>query len=232
MGAGDPSDFYVDVFEPTGDQYVKPLAGNPFAAVTLLRAIVENGTFNLDDLGDTGEQLVKPMNDKLKKYVGSRGNTPMFGLAMYFRMTGNQYVGPIFAALQALNTLDGAFGITAHLGREAKGRVVRSVLTPGQSAIVLTLPIEQPLAFVLYTVEKSDGPRVVVLVNHAVMRPDHPYVAHSVITWLRGLATPDEAAMAKGRVLQGKATAPGPADSGTIRISIQRTDPGAKQGGG
>lgn len=77
-------------------------------------AVAENRTVNIDDFGDTGEQLVKPMNDKLRKYVGARKSTPMFGLAMYFTMTGDQYVGPIIAGIQALNTLDRIFGIEAH----------------------------------------------------------------------------------------------------------------------
>jgi hypothetical protein len=207
VGGGDRSDFYIDVFAPTGDQYVKPRAGNPLAALTLVRAVAENGTLNLTDFADTGEQLVKPMNDKLAKYVGSRANTPMFGLAMYFRMTGNQYVGPVIAALQALNTLDGAFGITAHLGHEAKDRVMRALLSPGQSSFVLTLPIEQPLSFVLYTAEKADGVRVVMLVNHAITRQDHPHAGHPVITWLRGMTTADAAAIAEGRACYGRPAA-------------------------
>ena len=228
VGGGDQSDFYIDVFAPSGDQYVKPRAGNPRAALTLVRAVVENGTLNLADLADTGEQLVKPMNDKLAKYVGSRANTPMFGLAMYFRMTGNQYVGPVIAAIQALNMLDGAFGITVHLGHDAKDTVMRALFSPGQSSFVLTLPIEQPLSFVLYTAEKADGVRVVVLVNRAVTRQDHPHASHPVITWLRGMATADAAAIAEGRARYGKPAASDaepPGAGPTITIGFGRGVP-------
>jgi hypothetical protein len=187
VGGGDPSDFYIDVFEPRGDQYVKPMAGNPHAASILLRAVAEQGAFNLADMKDTGEQLLKPMNDKIGKYVGSRANTPMFGLAMYFTMTGNQYVGRLIAALQATSVLDGAFGVTAHLGQEPKDRFMHDLLSPGQSLAVFGLPIEQPVSFVLYVAEKIDGPRILLLVNRAVQSRAHPFGDHDVIRWLRGM---------------------------------------------
>ena len=139
------------------------------------------------DLGDTGEQLLKPMNDKLKKYVGSRANTPMFGLAMYFKMTGNQYVGPIMAAIQAPSILDGVFGITSHLGPAAMDQLRQHLHTPGQSLIVFSLPIVQPLSFVLFVAEKVDGPRIVLLVNRSANDPSHPFADHPVIQWLRDL---------------------------------------------
>lgn len=188
VGSGDPSDFYVDVFAPSGDQYVKPLAGNPRAAVTFVRSIAERDRLNLAELGDTFEQLLRPINQKLTKYSGSRGGTPMVGLGMYFRMTGNQYVGPIVAALQALVGLDGALGITHHLGPGVAGRLMRALLSPGQSSFILSLPIEQPLSFVLYLAEKVDGPRAVLIVNHNVVRDQHPYPDHPVVRWLRQVA--------------------------------------------
>jgi hypothetical protein len=224
VGGGHPSDFYIDVFEPSGDQYVKPLAGNPGAAVTMLRAIVENGSFDLAELGDTGEQLLKPMNDKLAKYVGSRAGTPMFGLAMYFTMTGNQKVGPIIAALQALNTLDVAFGITHHRGARVMGLIMRGVLSPGQSCLVVPLPIEQPLSLVLYTVRKLDGVRVVMLVNDAVRKAEHPFFGHPVIAWLRERTTPDPTAKGEGEVLAAPIS--DPRERGRTVISVQRTPRG------
>ena len=190
VGGGHASDFYIDVFEPTGDQYVKPQAGNPKAAATLMRAIVERSKFGLGDIDDKHEWLFGPMNKKLVKYVGSRGNTPMFGLGMYFRVTGNQYVGPIIASLAALNGLDRAFGITHHRGPAAMDKIMRGVMSPGNPAFIVTLPIEQPLAFVLYVAEKVDAPRVVLLVNEAVINPVHPYANHVVIAWLLQLARP------------------------------------------
>jgi hypothetical protein len=196
VGGGDPSDFYIDVFEPTGDQNVRPLAGNPKAAVTLLRAVVDQqGSFKLGDLGDTGESLYKPMNDKIQKYAAGRGNTPMFGLSMYFTMTGDQYVGPVIAALQAPMALDRAFGIAHHLGIGAMDKFMREVMgpgpAPGHAGLILSLPFAQPLSFILYVALKQDRPRAVLLVNSTVRSATHPYGDHPVIQWLRGRATPD-----------------------------------------
>jgi hypothetical protein len=194
VGGGDPSDFYIDVWEPTGDQYVKPCAGNPKAAFILHRAVAEKGAFDLADMDDTGEQLVKPMNDKLQRYIASRKATSMLGLAMYFKMTGNQKVGPVIAGLQALSVLDLAFGITQHLGQDAMEKVMAEVVPgtslPGPTGVVLSLPMKQPLSFVLYAARKTDRFRAVLLVNHAVTSVAHPFAGHPVIRWLRETATP------------------------------------------
>jgi hypothetical protein len=190
VGGGDRSDFYVDVFEPTGDQYIKPKAGNPHAASIVRQALTGQGEFRLSDLQDSGEHMVKTMNDKCVKYVGSRGgNTPMLGLGMYFRMTGNQYAGPVFAAYKALDVLDGAFGITAHRGQATKDRLVQAVMSPGQSAFVVTTPSPYGLAFLLYVVDKVDGVRAIMLVNHGVATKPHEFSDHEVIRWLRTQAT-------------------------------------------
>jgi hypothetical protein len=193
VGGGDPSDFYVEVFAPQGDRFVNPLAGNPQAAVAVLRAVAERGSFNLGELGDTAEQLLKRMNEKLTKYVGFRDSTPMLGLAMYFTMTGNQKVGPVIAGYQAPTILDRAFGITHHLGQSAMDTIMREVMTgepsPGHSGVVLSLPIAQALSFVLYVARKTDRPRAVLLVNEAAADPAHKYASHPVIQWLRALTT-------------------------------------------
>jgi hypothetical protein len=39
IGGGHPSDFYIDVLEPSGDPYVKPKAGNPAGADLLLKTV-------------------------------------------------------------------------------------------------------------------------------------------------------------------------------------------------
>lgn len=184
VGGGDPSDFYIDVLEPTGDQFVKPKAGNPLGASRFLKALAEHGSINLAELGDTGE-LVGTMNAKLKKYVDSRANTPMFGLSIYFTMTGNQYLGPLIAGLQAMNTLDGAFGITEFLGHATKDRLLHDLVSRDQTFAVLPLPIRQPLSFVMNVVEKVDGPKVHLLVNTSVGDGAHPFANHPVVRWLR-----------------------------------------------
>jgi hypothetical protein len=193
VGGGDPSDFYIDVFEPKGDQYVRPEAGNPLAAVTLLRAVVDQGSFNLADLEDAGEHFVKPMNDKLLKYVGSRGNTPMFGLAMHLRLTGNQGAGQVVAAYRALDVIDGAFGITHYLGQVTKDAMMREVMTgepaPGRKGLILGLPIAQPLSFLLVVVQRVDRPRIILLVNEAALSGAHPFASHPVIRWLATIWT-------------------------------------------
>jgi len=132
VGAGDPSDFYIDVFAPKGDQFVTPRAGSPQAAVALLRAVAERGSFRLDQL-DVNGPLYGTMNKKLAKYAGSRSNSPMFGIAMYFTMTGDQYVGPALAGLAAPLALDRAFGLTEHLGPGTMDKIMRRVMSPGQS---------------------------------------------------------------------------------------------------
>jgi hypothetical protein len=190
VGGGDRSDFYVDVFEPSGDQFIKLKAGNPHAASLIHRARAQRGQFRMSDLQESGDHIVKTMNDKLKKYVCSRGgSTPMFGLGMYFQMTGNQYAGPIFAAFKALDVIDGAFGLTEHHGQATKDRLVGAVMSPGESSFVVTMPIHYPLAFVLYVVDKVDGVRVIMLVNHDVATQRHEFSDHEVIRWLRGHAT-------------------------------------------
>ena len=198
LGAGSAADFYIDVFEPSGDAYVKPKAGNPKAATILHRAVLERGSFNVRDFGDNHEHFYGPMNKKLIKYAGSRDCSPMLGLVMYFKMTGDQYVGPVVAGLDAVIALDRAFGITHHLGEAAMDQVLRGVISPGEKSFVLSLPIEQPLAFVLYVADKRDGVRVLLLVNHATTSAQHPFATHSVIQWLRDLATPAARPAAQG----------------------------------
>jgi hypothetical protein len=133
------------------------------------------------------------LNKKLAKYAGNRGNTPMLGLALYFQYTGNQYVGPILAALDSLKALDRALGIAKYLGAATIDRLHQSLMSPfspEDSATVLTLPIEQPLSMVLWVAGKTDGPRVILIVNMAVLGDAHPFASHPVITWLREWATP------------------------------------------
>lgn len=190
VGGGDPSDFYIDVFAPTGDQFVKPQAGNPDAARAFRRTVAERGSIRLDQI-DGHEQLYATMNKKLAKYAGSRPSSPMLGLAMHFLMTGNQYVGPVLAGIEAPIALDRAFGIMEHLGRGAMTTVMKTLLSPGESAVILSLPIKQPLSFVLYMAEKIDGVRGIMLVNDAALNPQHAYPHHPVIQWLREMITPD-----------------------------------------
>jgi hypothetical protein len=110
---------------------------------------------------------------------------------------------------------------------------MRAVLSPGPSAFILTLPIEQPLGFVLYIAEKTDGPRAVLLVNKAVASREHPYRRHPVIHWLRKLTRPDDTAKAEGRVVSGRppeANAP-PRPPPTLQITIGAPDfPGDARG--
>jgi hypothetical protein len=153
----------------------------------MLQVVAEKGSISLGDLGDKGEQLIKTMNDKINKYVGSRASTPMFGLAMFFVMTGHQYIGPIIAGLRAMDTLDAVFGLTERFGKERIDQLVHASLSPGQKLSVFSLPIEHPLSFVLHVTEKVDGPRVVLFVNNSVASSSHAFFGHPVIRWLREL---------------------------------------------
>jgi hypothetical protein len=111
----------------------------------------------------------------------------MLGLVMYFVMTGDQYVGPVLSGLTAPLTLDRVFGITQQLGDKAMGRVMKDLLSPGQSFVGLAVPMKHPLSFAMTISIKPDGPRVVLVTNKAVADPAHPHAGHPVIQWLAGL---------------------------------------------
>jgi hypothetical protein len=61
---------------------------------------------------------------------------------------------------------------------------MKQLLSPGQSCAVLHVPMQHPLSFVMTIVRKTDGPRVVLVINKAVTDPAHPHASHPVIQWL------------------------------------------------
>ena len=152
VGGGDPSDYYVDVFEPTGDQYFREQVGQPDTVAAVTKLITERVPTTMTDLKEPHDLLVKTMNAELTKY--SRGGTPMIGLGMYFKMMADsdpeRPPGPVFAGIQALLGLDAIFGIEHRYGVEAMQRVVRGVIGEGEQKMTVIVPMRVPLAFALY----------------------------------------------------------------------------------
>lgn len=191
VGAGSAIDFYIDVLQPTGDQYVKPKAGSPQAAGVLANAVAARGSFVPDDLRDDFAALYGPVSNKLRKYSGERGGSPMVGLVTYFRVGDNQYVGPIIGHIQTVIGLDRAFGLTEKLGQDAVMRLQQSLFGQGDIFQIAVLPIAQSLTFVLWLVEKRAEFQSLMLVNDSVLT-DARWQASSVIKWLCRLkGTPD-----------------------------------------
>jgi len=93
IGDGAPEDFLIDVFSPRGEQYVNPLAGAPQTAAAFKKILDERGSFSLADLGNEYDPFLGPINKKLAKYSDARGGSPMVGLAMYFCITPDDFVG-------------------------------------------------------------------------------------------------------------------------------------------
>jgi len=186
VGGGAPTDFYIDVFQPTGDQYVRPLAGNPDAAEVLRKAVKERGTFNQSDLGQNFSAYYGPMTKKLEKYSGSRGRSPMLGLVMYFTVSGNQYVGPIVAHLHSLEALDCCFGISHHCGEEIFKSLVSGVVQGSDVFNIVVLPMEQAMSFLLWLVNSQGNQKCILLINDRVI-VDPQWKRHPVIKWLHRL---------------------------------------------
>ena len=189
IGNGHPDDFVIDVFEPSGDPYVKLLAGNPDAAAVLRTAVDNHSGFTLGELRENYEHFFGPITKKLQRYSASRGGSPMVGVAMYFACLRNQYVGPVLAHLDAIRALDRAFGIEHHLGTGKVEELLASLVAPGDAVNTVVLPIENPRSFLLYVADKTAGQKVVLVVNSAVTDPVHPLASHEVLTWLRNLPT-------------------------------------------
>lgn len=191
LGNGAPEDFLIDVVSPSGDQYVKPIAGAPGAARTLERAIAARGSFSVRDLGREYGPILDPLNKKLEKYSGTRGGTPMLGLAMYFCISGEAYVGPILAHMHAHAAIDDAFGLTS--GPDS-GHVVAALdrsFGPGNTSTVLFADLKAQLAFLLVHADKLlDGTwyaKSLLLVNAGVVRDEFAWRDHPVVRWLQEL---------------------------------------------
>lgn len=187
VGHGAPADFLIDVFEPSGEPYVKKRAGNEQAARTFKDAVDARGTFNLGDLGENYEHFYGPLTKKIERYAVSRHASPMLGVAMYFSCL-EQAGGVILGHLDAIRALDRAFGIEHHLGEGQVEHCMAEVCSPGDCALLLSMPMSQPLSFVLYVADKAVGQKMILLMNDVVARQAHPFYAHPVIGWLRRLA--------------------------------------------
>ncbi len=94
----------------------------------------------------------------------------MFGLAMYFRMTGNQQVGPIVAALQAMSILDGAFGrpLSLVLNVVEKADGLRVLLLVNRSVRDSSQPVRKPPRHSVAAGHQGRGLRVPRQASYAV----------------------------------------------------------------
>lgn len=135
IGNGHERDFYIDVFQPKGDQYVKPLAGNPQAAAVFTKAFSEHGQFTLAELGTDFGSFYGPINKKLERYSVTRSHSIMLGVIMYFHVSGNAYVGPVLAYWHSLFALDAAFGIERHCGKGTEGSTAQALQAAGRETI-------------------------------------------------------------------------------------------------
>lgn len=185
---GGGGDFMIDVFEPSGDPYVKERAGNPNAAQTFRDAVEKRGSFTLGDLGDNYEHFYGPLTKKVQRYGLSRDASPMLGVAMYFSCNRERSGGVVLGHVDALRALDRAFGIDHHLGPGHLDRCVMEVCSPGDYLQICTLPISQPLSFLLYLADKAEGQKMVFLVSASVLLAEHPFRDHPVIRWLGQVA--------------------------------------------
>jgi len=179
----------IDVFEPSGDPYIKAEAGNAQAAQTFKDAVDERGSFTLGDLGENYDHLYGPLTKKIQRYGLSRSASPMLGVAMYFSCRYERGGGVVLGHLDALRALDRAFGIEHHCGEGQLERCMTEVCAPGDCAQILTLPVSQPLSFVLYLADKTEGQKMILLVNDSVLLRTHPFHDHQVIKWLSWMAT-------------------------------------------
>lgn len=197
-GNGDPSDFFIDIVQPTGDQYFKELAGSPQAARLVASALNQKSdpfSFKLEDLGNTANNFLGPLNRKILKYSGSRLGTAMLGLAMYFAPSDGAYGGPVLAHLDSLRWLDSAFGLSHHLGAETPTILLEGILdSSAPFTSILSLPMSIPFSFLLWIADKSETfPKVVLIINDGITHKDYEFCEHSVIKWLRRLVeTPTE----------------------------------------
>jgi hypothetical protein len=195
IGDGSPQDFYIDVFSPKGDQFLNPKAGAPLAASMVNKTIDEKGIVNLGDLGNEYEPYFTPMNKKIEKYSFSRHNTPMLGLVMYYCLAGNgEYIGPHISFLNSFRALDAAFGLTKTKDKTDMDKAFSSMLGEGTSTVIIPHSIKQPISFVMLYADKiinnMNHEKTLLLINQRVTHKDFHFSQHSVIKWLKKIATP------------------------------------------
>lgn len=191
-GNGAPEDFLIDVFSPTGDQYVKLEAGAPNAAAFFRKAIDDRGTFSFRDLGQEYEPFYGPIRKKLDKYSTSRSGSPMVGLAMYFCLAGNSFVGPILAFYHVLAALDDAFGLTSNAQKNEVMAALDTAVNPGHSVAIVVWPLNLQLSFLLLHADKvhdnGHHEKTILLINKWIVQDDFDWKLHPVVQWLRQIA--------------------------------------------
>ena len=190
-GGSDHQDFLIDVWEPTGDWFVKPAGDSPKAAAVVLRAVRESGTFNFEEIADDGiEGFLNPLNKKVRKYSGSRGWSIMCGLAMYFnlRREGSD-IGKVTAFHQSIDAIDRVFGISHECGNEATLGLIRSAMTQEDPVrfVCFPFPEEYRITFLLWCADVDRQPAAFLFANRRVTHPEFGWKDHPVVRWLARL---------------------------------------------
>ena len=191
-GNGSPQDFLIDVFSPKGDQYFKTQAGAPSAAATVKKAMNTNGSFSPRDLGSEYGPFLNPLNAKVAKYSGTRNNTPMLGLVMYFCITNNDYAGPLLAHMHSHTAIDDAFALTSGSSCKQIVAALNRSFGPGDTETIIIANLRTSLSFLMIHADKElNGEwnkKTLLLVNSEVTRSEFTYKNHPVIKWLSNLA--------------------------------------------
>lgn len=193
LSVGLPEDFFIDVFSPTGDQYVEPRAGAPEAAAAFKKLAEARGTFTVSDLGQEYAPFLGPVAKKIEKYSATRRGSPMLGLVMYFCIAGDSFVGPALAYLHALAAIDDAFGLTQGPNvAEMKGALVDNMFGKEDAVSLIVHDISMQLAFLMIHADRLiDGKyreKTLLLINAGVVHSDFAWSGHQAIEWLRALA--------------------------------------------
>jgi hypothetical protein len=191
-GGGDPRDFYIDVFSPTGEQFVNAKAGAPKAATVFRQAVEGRGSFSFGELGGEFEPFLGPINKKLGNYSTSRNGSPMVGIGMYFCLSGNSFVGPILAFFNMLRALDAALGLTAGPQGADMRAALDQVLGPGNTASIIVHPLPVQVSFLMVHADKlardNASEKTVFIINSGVVHEEFDLREHPVVAWLRSLA--------------------------------------------
>ena len=194
VGNGAPQDFFIDVFSPKGEQFVNDRAGAPGAAAAFNKMYKRHGSFSIADLGREYEPFYGPINKKLAKYSATRGGSPMVGLAMYFCLAGDSFVGPILAHMHALAAVADAFGLTSKDNPRAAEmtKALNTMFVDGDSLAIVVHALKVPLAFLMIHADRFvDGnvnEKSLLIINGGVVHDEFVWRQNPVVHWLRALA--------------------------------------------
>lgn len=190
VGGGDPKDFLIDVYAPTGKYFTDAGAGLPEVASRINPIHRDGGSFRLAEVGSAEDMFLANLNKKIAKYSGERENSIMVGLATYHNLevAGGESLGRILVAHDIVGVFAAQFGFPADRMDEfwAAMMPVVGLVSP----IICLASWEARVAFAVAILDhERDGTlesrNVLLCVNAGVVHDEFAWRDHPVVKWLR-----------------------------------------------